>query len=110
MEFIRNEKSKADYDPNTSHCLYGLDADLVLLGLALHEPYFSIIREKVLFKTKRQQEQETLLGAREISFQQTEEYQYLSLNILREYFQLEFGVTHSLQASERLIGILFFFF
>ena len=29
MDFIRYEKSQDDYDPNTRHCLYGHDADLV---------------------------------------------------------------------------------
>ena len=29
MDFIRYEKAKEDYDANTRHCLYGLDADLV---------------------------------------------------------------------------------
>ncbi|KAH0788205.1 XRN 5'-3' exonuclease N-terminus family protein [Histomonas meleagridis] len=48
MDFIRSQRLQSCYDPNRHHCIYGLDADLIFLGLITHELYFTVIRENVL--------------------------------------------------------------
>eukprot|EP00729_Bicosta_minor_P004350 gene4350-1471_t len=93
MEFIRAIKSQTNYDANTRHCLHGLDADLILLGLATHEPHFVILREKVIMRGRPRS---TLLNSgdekKAASFQTTDEFQFLHLGLLREYIQLDFQV------------------
>eukprot|EP00005_Dracoamoeba_jomungandri_P010120 CAMPEP_0174266432 /NCGR_PEP_ID=MMETSP0439-20130205/30202_1 /TAXON_ID=0 /ORGANISM="Stereomyxa ramosa, Strain Chinc5" /LENGTH=1547 /DNA_ID=CAMNT_0015353391 /DNA_START=52 /DNA_END=4695 /DNA_ORIENTATION=- len=83
MEYIRIQKEKSDYDPNTRHCLYGLDADLIMLALASHDPHFALLREEVIFgrRNKKNKHPDAPVN-----------FQLLYINILREYFDREFAM------------------
>src|ERR1700761_7890196 len=81
MEFIRISKAKPDYNPNTRHCLYGLDADLIMLGLLSHDPHFALLREEVTFGRASK------VKSKELEHQN---FFLLHLCLVREYLELEF--------------------
>ena len=109
MEYIRQAKAQPDYDPNIRHCLYGLDADLIMLGLLSHDPHFCLLREEVTFGRQHSKKNKEL---------EHQNFFLMHLCMVREYLELEFqdmqapGVLGFVYDMERIIDdfILMAFF
>lgn len=82
MNFIRSMKSQDNYNPNLRHCVYGLDADLIMLGLVTHDTHFSLLREEVTFGPSSVRKSEDV---------HDQKFFFLHLSLLREYMELEFA-------------------
>lgn len=112
MDYIRRQRAQQDHDPNTRHCLCGADADLIMLGLATHEPNFTIIREE--FKPHQERscevcgqtghrmtectgaakEKQGEYDEKVISAGSEQDFIFLRLNVLREYLYKELAMVN----------------
>mmetsp|Transcript_11779 Transcript_11779/g.21019 ORF Transcript_11779/g.21019 Transcript_11779/m.21019 type:complete len:620 (-) Transcript_11779:115-1974(-) len=115
MAFVRRQRCQPGYDANQHHILHGLDADLIMLGLATHEARFTILREEVTFGRRNEEmrkvaraaaeEAAALTTGREVSgawpgapedaWLTQKPLQRLELWTLREYLRAEFQCLES---------------
>ena len=104
MDYIRKQRAQPDHDPNTQHVLCGADADLIMLGLATHEPNFTIIREEFLPNKPRPCDLCQQIGHEmkdctgldveyhtqaDIQFGKETQFIFVRLNVLKEYLSRE---------------------
>lgn len=85
MDYIRAWKDSAEFDPAVRHCMYGLDADLMMLGLIAHVPFFTLLRERLRF-SKAGRVVPKMSG----TSRDAEEFQLLEIAMLRDMLFLEF--------------------
>ena len=83
MDWLRGWKQSIDYNINESHCVYSSDADLIFLSMSLHLPKMIIIRETLKFDDKK-------VNSATKRHHEEQKIELLFINLLREYFLLEF--------------------
>ncbi|KAJ1274072.1 hypothetical protein BS78_05G034800 [Paspalum vaginatum] len=72
--------------PNTRHCLFGHDADLIMLALASHEVHFSILREDVLLPNQAENNSQIT------EVDPKKSYLFLNIWVLRAYLEIELKI------------------
>ncbi|KAI5191349.1 5'-3' exoribonuclease 1 [Nematocida sp. AWRm77] len=88
VSYIRNTQSSS---VNRRHCIYGMDADLILLTLLTAMPHFSILREELDVRNKK-----------------TERFIFLHTHIIRDYIALETGFYKSKEGLLRAVDDIVF--
>lgn len=90
MNFIRKMKKHSIYgEKELKHCLYGLDADLIMLGLVSREKHFTLLREKLIGNGKPPGKS-LVVGSTRKNGPASDEFHLLEVSLLRDMLFLEF--------------------
>eukprot|EP01036_Dinobryon_divergens_P029762 gene29762-38905_t len=90
ISYIRNWKNSEAYRTNTRHCIHGADADMIMLSLATHEPFFLVMRDiPETYRPKRKKcsstHNITTANSASTSGADLNKLLFIRINILREY-------------------------
>ena len=85
LNYIRQKRQSPNFNIEDSHCIYGNDSDLVLLSLLTHLPNVMLLREE--FKLGKN----TVINSATKRTSDPQGMEVIYINILREYFQIEFA-------------------
>jgi 5'-3' exonuclease len=77
----------------------GQDGDLIMLGLATHEPNLVLLRERVLFNMTKQKLTQAASGNSLDAYIQNPHFEFLHMGVLRDYLAYEFETSNVLQES-----------
>jgi 5'-3' exonuclease len=99
MDFIREQKASKDYNPNLRHCIMGQDGDLMMLGLATHEPNMVLLRERVLFNQTKQRLNLAAVKNPLDLYIHNVHFEFLHMGVLRDYLAYELETSNIIPTS-----------
>lgn len=98
MDKIRFDQAANSSGKPVRHCMYGLDADLIMLGLVTHEKHFVLLRETL---NARREPARSVVA---------EDFEVLEISMLRKMLKLHFqesiiSIVSSFQGKHRNLGM-----
>lgn len=91
MDMIRDiQKNDPSYERGKlRHCMYGLDADLIMLSLVTHEPLFILLREKISVRKQ----------SKDVMSYTPEDFELLEISLLRKMLKQHFRKLGNIRES-----------
>lgn len=82
FDYIRRMRGQKGFQDSDTHCVYGNDADLIMLSLCSHLKNIVILRETFQFRKKV-----TIAAKR---FKDPVAYEFVNIGVLRDCLEIEF--------------------